>query len=86
MQTSQHTSCRVCLRSVHLVVAAELALSLRVTLLHLHSNIATVWHETAMPAETMPDYILPCHATGSNLLRIPSHATFFHATGIVHRM
>jgi len=86
MQTIQHTFCRVCLRSGHLVVAAELALSLRVTVLDLHSNIATVWHETAMPVKTMPAFSLPCHVTASNLVRIPSHATFFHATGIMRRM
>ena len=82
-QTIQHTFCRVCLHSGHLVVAAELALSLRVTLLDLHRNIATVWHEIAMPGETMPVCTLPCHATASNP---PSHATFFYATGIIFRM
>ncbi len=64
-QTIQHTFCTVCLRSGHLVVAAELALSLRVTPLDLHSNIATVWYETAMPVkwQPIPYHVLLPHPT-----------------------
>lgn len=73
MQTIQHTFCRVSLRSGHLAAAAELVLSLRVTLLDLHSSIATVWHETAMPPKTMPTFTMSCYCIQSCKDTIPCY-------------